>query len=140
MLLTSLVCLSVFCAASGALFVAAARMAETEGGISARAAASSAYLLEAAGSALGGILASIVLVRFLDSFQIAAMVGLLNICMAAVLVLRMKRGRVAVLAASGGAGRDSAAALGRAALDRRRGRGCGAASTWSASATQSTAI
>ena len=98
MLLTSLVCLSVFCAASGALFVAAARMAETEGGISARAAASTAYLLEAAGSGLGGILASVVLVRLFESFQIAAVVGLLNICMAAALVLRMKGRRVAVLA------------------------------------------
>jgi spermidine synthase len=98
MLLTSLACLSVFCAASGALFVAAARMAEQEGGVSARAAASTAYLLEAAGSGLGGILASVVLVRFCESFQIAALVGLINICMAAALVLRIKGRRVAVLA------------------------------------------
>lgn len=98
MLLTSLVCLSVFCAASGALFVAAARMAEVECSLSARAAASSAYLLEALGSALGGILASIVLVRFCEAFQIAAIVGLLNLCMAAALVLRMRRAQVVVLA------------------------------------------
>jgi spermidine synthase len=98
MLLTSLVCLSVFCVASGALFVAAARMAETEGGISARAAASTAYLLEAAGSGLGGILASVVLVRVFESFQIATVVGLLNICMAVALALRMKGRRVAMLA------------------------------------------
>ncbi len=99
MLLTSLVCLSVFCAASGALFVAAARMAEVECSLSARAAASSAYLLEAAGSALGGILASIVLVRFCEAFQIAAIVSSLNLCVAAALVLRMRRVQVAVLAA-----------------------------------------
>jgi spermidine synthase len=98
MLLTSLVCLSVFCAASGALFVAAARMAEQEGGVSARVAASAAYLLEAAGSGMGGILASVVLVRFCEAFQIAALVGLINICMAAALVMRMQRTRVAVLA------------------------------------------
>ena len=98
MLLTSLVCLSVFCVASGALFVAAARMAETEGGISARAAVSTAYLLEAAGSGLGGILASVVLVRVFESFQIATVVGLLNICMAVALALRMKGRRVALLA------------------------------------------
>jgi spermidine synthase len=98
MLLTSLVCLSIFCVASGALFVAAARMAETEGGISARAAASTAYLLEAAGSGLGGILASVVLVRVFESFQIATVVGLLNICMAVALALRMKSRRVAMLA------------------------------------------
>ncbi|MGA2755041.1 MAG: fused MFS/spermidine synthase [Terracidiphilus sp.] len=100
MLLTSLVCLSVFCAASGALFVAAARMAEVECSLSARAAASSAYLLEAAGSALGGILASIVLVRFFEAFQIAAIVALLNLCVAAALALRLRRAQVALLAAA----------------------------------------
>ena len=98
MLLTSLVCLSVFCAASGALFVAAARMAEAECWLSARAAASSAYLLEAAGSALGGILASVVLVRFCVAFQIAAIMGLLNLCVAAALALRLRRVQVAALA------------------------------------------
>ncbi len=98
MLLTSLVCLSVFCAASGALFVAAARMAEAESGLSARAAAGAAYLLEAAGSGLGGILASVLLVRYCDAFQIAAIVGLLNLPVAAALVLRMRRRQVAVLA------------------------------------------
>jgi spermidine synthase len=92
------VCLSVFCAASGALFVAAARMAEAESGLSARAAAGTAYLLEAAGSGLGGILASVLLVRYLDAFQIAAIVGLLNLPVAAALVLRMRRRQVAVLA------------------------------------------
>jgi len=100
MLLTSLVCLSVFCSASGALFVAAARMIAAELGLSARAAASAAYLLEAAGSALGGVLASIVLVRFLDAFQIAAIVGLLNLSVAAALLFRMKRLQVALLAAA----------------------------------------
>ena len=100
MLLTSLVCLSVFCAASGALFVAAARMIAAELGLSARAAASAAYLLEAAGSALGGILASVVLVRFLEAFQIAAIVGLLNLSVAAALLFRMKRLQVALLSAA----------------------------------------
>jgi spermidine synthase len=100
MLLTSLVCLSVFCAASGALFVAAAHMIAAELGLSARTAASAAYLLEAAGSALGGILASVVLVRFLDAFQIAAIVGLLNLFVAAALLFRMKRPQVALLVAA----------------------------------------
>ncbi|MGA2572280.1 MAG: hypothetical protein ABSF23_17370, partial [Terracidiphilus sp.] len=97
MLVTSLVCLSVFCAASGALFVAAARMAEAEAAISPRAAASSAYLLEAAGSALGGILASIVLVRFCNAFQIAFLVALLNLFVAIALLLRLRRRPIAVL-------------------------------------------
>jgi spermidine synthase len=98
MLLTSLVCLSVFCAASGALFVASARMAQVESRLSPRAAASSAYLLEAAGSAFGGILASVVLVRYCDAFQIAAIVSLLNLCVASALVFRLRGMQVAVLA------------------------------------------
>jgi len=98
MLLTSLACLSVFCVASGALFVAAARMMAAELGRSARAAASTAYLLEAAGSALGGVLASVVMVRLLEAFQIAAIVGLLNLSVAVALVFRMKTRRVALLA------------------------------------------
>jgi spermidine synthase len=98
MLLTSLVCLSVFCATSGALFVVAARMVERERAVTARLAASSAYLLEAAGSAVGGVVASLVLLRFLESFQIAIIVALLNLSMAAVLLLHMKRRRSAVLA------------------------------------------
>jgi spermidine synthase len=100
MLLTSLVCLSVFCAASGALFVAAARMIAAELDLSARTGASAAYLLEAAGSALGGVLASVVLVRFLDAFQIAAIVGLLNLFVAVALLFRMKRPQVAILSAA----------------------------------------
>jgi spermidine synthase len=98
MLLTSLVCLSVFCVASGALFVAAARLIAQEGNLSARAAASAAYLVEAAGAALGGVLSSVVFVRVLDAFQIAAIVGLLNLSVAAALLFRMKRAHVALLA------------------------------------------
>ena len=86
MLFVSLCCLSVFCALSGGLFVVAARMYEQERGASARVASSSAYLFEAVGSALGGILASIVLLRFLDSFQIAALIALLNLAMAGILL------------------------------------------------------
>ena len=91
MLLTSLACLSLFCIVAGSLFVVATRMYEQECGVSARVATSSAYLLEAAGSAFGGILASIVLLRFLGSFQIAIVVAILNLCMAAVLLFRMSR-------------------------------------------------
>ncbi|MBZ5614383.1 MAG: fused MFS/spermidine synthase [Acidobacteriia bacterium] len=91
MLLASLACLSLFCAVAGALFVAATRMYEQECAASARVATSSAYLLEAAGSGVGGILASIVLLHFLGSFQIATVVAVLNLCMAAVLLFRMSR-------------------------------------------------
>ena len=98
MMLTSLVCLSVFCALSGALFVVATRMYAQAFGTSARAATSSAYLLEAAGSAVGGILASVVLLRFCNSFQIAAVVLLANLGMAAILRLPMRRMQVAATA------------------------------------------
>jgi len=53
MVLTSLVCLSVFCALSGCLFVVGTRMYAQARGVSARVATSSAYLLEAAGSGVG---------------------------------------------------------------------------------------
>jgi spermidine synthase len=91
MLLTSLACLSMFCVVSGSLFVVATWMYQQECAVSARVAASSAYLLEAAGAGCGGILASIVLLRFLESFQIASVVALLSLCMAAVLLFRMSR-------------------------------------------------
>jgi spermidine synthase len=97
MLLASLACLGLFCFVSGALFVVAARMVEAECAVSARVATSSAYLLEAVGSGLGGIVASILLLRFLDSFQIATIVAILNLCMAAVLLLRASRRRLAAL-------------------------------------------
>ncbi|MBZ5573683.1 MAG: fused MFS/spermidine synthase, partial [Acidobacteriia bacterium] len=85
MLLTSLICLSVFCALAGCLFVVASRMYAEEGGVSTRVASSSAYLLEAAGSGLGGVLASLVLLRVFDSFQVATLVALVNLCMAVIL-------------------------------------------------------
>jgi len=100
MLLTSLACLSLFCVVSGALFVVATRMYQQERAVSARVATSSAYLLEAAGSAFGGILASIVLLRFLGSFQIATVVALLNLCMAAVLLFRMSRRQLGAVTAA----------------------------------------
>jgi spermidine synthase len=98
LVLISLACLSLFCLVSGALFVVAVRMVETECAVSARVATSSAYMLEAIGSGLGGILASIVLLRFFESFQIATIVVILNLCMAAVLLLRMSRKQSAMLA------------------------------------------
>ena len=98
MVLASLASLSLICLASGALFVAAARMYKLEGSVPSRLAASSAYMLEAAGSAIGGIVASLVLLRFLEPFQIAGIVGILNICMAAVLLLRPGRRQLVALA------------------------------------------
>ncbi len=86
MLLTCLVCLSVFCVLSGCLFAVVARMYQQQRRVNASRASSSAYLLEGAGSALGGIVASFILLPFLDHFQIAALVALLNLGMAAMLL------------------------------------------------------
>jgi len=97
MLLAALGCLSLFCAISGALFVVAARMYESECKASLRMAASSAYLFEAVGSALGGIVASIALLRCLESFQIATIVAMCNLCMAAALWLRMSHKQIVAL-------------------------------------------
>jgi spermidine synthase len=100
-LLASLVCLSVFCAVGGALFVAVARMYSHECSVSARAAVSAAYLLEAAGSGLGGIVASFVLLRSLEPFQIACVVLVLNILMAIILLLPMSRRQICISMAVG---------------------------------------
>jgi spermidine synthase len=95
-LLASLICLSVFCAVAGALFVVAVRMYCHECVVSVRTAVSAAYLLEAAGSGLGGIIASFVLLSFLEPFQIACVVLVLNLSMASVLLLRMRRKQLGV--------------------------------------------
>jgi spermidine synthase len=99
-LLASLVCLSIFCVVAGALFVTAARMYGHERAVDARSAISAAYLLEAAGSALGGIVASLVLLRFLSPFQIAGVILVLNLCMAAFLLTRMSRKQLGFAAAA----------------------------------------
>jgi spermidine synthase len=99
-LLASLVCLSVFCVVIGALFVAAARMYGHERAVDARSAVSAAYLLEAGGSAVGGIVASLVLLRFLSPFQIAGVILVLNLCMAAFLLTRMSRKHLGFAAAA----------------------------------------
>jgi spermidine synthase len=91
MLISAFICLSVFCIVSGALFVVAARFFEHESHATSRGAAGSAYLLDAAGSAIGGVLASVLLLRFLDPFQIAFVVAILNLCIAVALQLKSRR-------------------------------------------------
>ncbi|MGD0010833.1 MAG: fused MFS/spermidine synthase [Terriglobia bacterium] len=83
MFLTSFATLSVFCLLSGGLFAAGSRLCADEARTSTASAASSVYLLEAAGSGLGGVLASLVLIRHFTSFEIALFVALLNLLAAA---------------------------------------------------------
>ncbi|MGO9318437.1 MAG: fused MFS/spermidine synthase [Terracidiphilus sp.] len=94
MLLASLLCLSVFCVIAGALFVASTRMYCQECAVDARTATSAAYLLEAAGSGLGGIVASFMLLCSLEPIQIACVVLVLNLSMAIILLLRMSRKQI----------------------------------------------
>jgi spermidine synthase len=88
MALTSLAVLSIFCAISGWLFTAGCRLHAQEVRSPAVTATGSMYLLEAAGWGIGGILASLILIRYLGAFQIAAVVGLSNLAAAAALALR----------------------------------------------------
>lgn len=89
-LLTCLLTLSCFCAISGWAFVAGSRFHVRESGSLPSVAVNSVYLLEAAGSAFGGILASLILLRFLNSLQIAFLVSALNFMAATTLTLRKR--------------------------------------------------
>lgn len=91
MLLTSVAVLSAFCSVCGWLFAAGARLLSQAAHAPAAHSVGSMYLLEAAGSAAGGILASLLLLPRLDSFQIAALVGLANVAAAALLGLQERR-------------------------------------------------
>jgi spermidine synthase len=102
MLLTCFACLAVFCTLSGSLYVTAARLYKEERLVSASVASSSAYLFEGIGSALGGVLASLLLLRFLEPFQIAALIMLSNLCVAGILLFGKKtRSVVAVVLVMG---------------------------------------
>ena len=88
MLATSLAALAPFCVISGALFAAGSRVYAADTGASTSSATSSVYLLEAAGSGAGGLLASLFLVRWLNPFEIAAVLALLNVMAATSLLMR----------------------------------------------------
>jgi spermidine synthase len=101
MFLTSFLTLSVFCVLCGGLFAAGSRLFAELTGATTAAATGAVYLLEAAGSGLGGVLAGLLLVRLLTAFEIAAILGVLNLAAAWVLVGRMD-GRRRLMAASFG--------------------------------------
>jgi len=95
MFLTSLVVLSVFCSVSGLLFAAGSRAYARLAEASTVEATSSVYLLEAVGSGIGGLLASLVLIRTFDVFAIASLVSLMNF-VAAILIVELPRLRRAL--------------------------------------------
>lgn len=99
MLLTSLLALSVFCVISGGLFAAGSRLYQLESGSSTSTGTSRVYLFEAIGSGLGGILASMVLIRHLPPMAIAGVLSLLNFAAAVSLTIRSRVRRVMALGA-----------------------------------------
>ena len=98
MLLGSLATLSLFCVLSGALFAAGSRLYGDDVATS----TGSVYLLEALGSAAGGMLAGLVLVRTVAPLEIALGLGLLNLLAAASLVIRSRLARGAAMGALAG--------------------------------------
>jgi spermidine synthase len=103
MALTSLVVLSAFCVLSGGLFAVGSRLYAEEAGASTTTGSSNVYLLEAIGSGAGGVLASLLLIRYFTSFQIAGLVCLLNFVGAASLTIGSVRRRRVVWVALVGA-------------------------------------
>ena len=99
MILTSLLVLSAFCLVCGGLFAAGSQLYARERVTSTGAGTSNVYLLEAVGSGLGGILASLVLIRHFQPFEIAALLSLLNLSAAASLTIRSKTRRGVALVA-----------------------------------------
>jgi spermidine synthase len=98
MLLGSLLTLSLFCMLSGALFAAGSRLYGDDVATS----TGSVYLLEAVGSAAGGMLAGLVLVRYVAPLEIALGLGLLNLLAAAGLQIRARLARGAAMGALAG--------------------------------------
>ncbi len=94
-------CVSVFCVLSGSLFALAAEMLRAAHSAAPGEASSAAYLLETAGSAVGGILTSLLLLRVFTSAQIAFVVALLCIFTSVSLLFRSWRwSAVAAVAAT----------------------------------------
>jgi spermidine synthase len=112
-LVVCLVTLSALCLLSGGLFAAASRLrasapAEATGAV---------YVLEGAGSAAGGVLASLLLIRYSSAFEIAFLVAALEATAAAVLLLPGLRALL-VTAAVAVAGVAIAPRLERASIER----------------------
>ncbi len=88
MLLTSLAILSPFCSVAGLLFAAGSRAYACERGGSDDDATGHVYLLEAVGSGVGGLISSLLLIRYLGVFEIASVLALLNFVSATILMTR----------------------------------------------------
>jgi len=102
MLLTSLAALGPLCILSGALFTVGSRVYAAAAGSTASEATGSVYLWEAAGSAGGGLLAGLALVRFLGSLEIAWWLAAVNLMAAGALAIAARPLRRAAIGALAG--------------------------------------
>jgi len=98
MLLISLTVLSCFCVLSGWLFAAGSRLFTGELGASTAEATGAVYLMEAIGSGAGGLVASLLLIRYFTSSEIALFVALLNLLAAAAILPQPSVHRHAIMA------------------------------------------
>ena len=90
MLLTSFSVLGPLCMLSGALFTAGSRIYQAAASASAGEATGSVYLWEAAGSSGGGVLAGLLLIRYLNSLEIAGLLATMNLMAACGLAISIR--------------------------------------------------
>lgn len=88
MFISSLLILSVFCSISGAMFAVGSRLYSRAAKTTAAAGTSSVYLLEALGAGIGGLLASLVMIRSFSGLEIAFLVCMVNFTSAFALIAR----------------------------------------------------
>jgi spermidine synthase len=102
MLLTSFSALGPLCILSGSLFTAGSKVyaaMDTTAATSAGEATGSVYLWEAVGSAGGGVLAGLILIRHLSSLEIAGLLAVLNLLAASGLAIEARRLRYTAMGA-----------------------------------------
>jgi spermidine synthase len=98
MLLVSFSTLGPLCILSGSLFTAGSKVYATTAVTSAGEATGSVYLWEAVGSAGGGLVAGLALIRYLNSLEIAGLLAVLNLIAASGLAIAARPLRHAAMA------------------------------------------
>jgi spermidine synthase len=96
MLLTSFAVLGPLCISCGALFTAGSRVCAATGSSDSEA-TSTVYLWEAVGSAVGGVAAGLILIRYCNSLEIALLLSVLNLLAASGLAFAARPLRYAAM-------------------------------------------
>jgi len=97
-LLSSVAALAPFCVLTGWLFAAGSRLCREEAGVATAEATRRVYLLEAVGWAAGGLLASLVLLRYAGPLQISFVLASPNLFAAVCLLVARRVWRLAAAA------------------------------------------